>query len=670
MLTLIGRKSSAQVVNTSRRTRTRTRTRTHTWRHSLVHAFHVVGLVALASLGSGVRFVDASAAPFVEFLGQTFYVTRGEMQGSLDVAFDPIEREVLSVALTDPCGDGVQTGFADQGASWDPVDERLWTINQAREVKFWEDGSQTLLFTIPEIFEVPGVGPDTLESVRGLALDMEYVYVVDAGPDFGEIESNAWFKFTRDGVPVSSSKATDFTSQLDAAPDAIVDGICWIPPGSPFGEGLFLVALEHSGIQVIDENGFFVDEIVWQHEDIPLGAVPFAFAGITIDPLTGDLFLVENSESQMYVWVRLPDDEDAPVAYSIGAPQLRIHTETGECARRTFYGTGSTGDIFFSLAYRESDGGFWTSDYNSGRLYILDPRSGLKSDTGISGPVNIWGMAYDSTNDRLFLHASDAQEMHVYEFSSGLFSQLPEQTGVFARDIAYRPMDGFLYSVAGGVPSELVRIDPQTGEATAVGPTADVVGLDYDASSDRILGIIRATAQLVSIDPGTGAWTVEEELGEQAFSWEALGIIPHSPGATSSADEWEDWGEWDDWDDGGGPAGAARLKVTPNPTSGRVQLDCRIGSSSVDEMEIHVIDAQGRRVRTLRPGNGSGSDGMQSVTWDGKDQAGRVVPSGIYYAVTRSAALRRDLGPVSTEGMDAASPTDESRGVAKIVVRR
>jgi flagellar hook assembly protein FlgD len=43
-----------------------------------------------------------------------------------------------------------------------------------------------------------------------------------------------------------------------------------------------------------------------------------------------------------------------------------------------------------------------------------------------------------------------------------------------------------------------------------------------------------------------------------------------------------------------------------------------------------VLDASGRRVRTLA--DGAGTAGAHSAAWDGHDDAGRAVPPGIYFA--------------------------------------
>ena len=45
--------------------------------------------------------------------------------------------------------------------------------------------------------------------------------------------------------------------------------------------------------------------------------------------------------------------------------------------------------------------------------------------------------------------------------------------------------------------------------------------------------------------------------------------------------------------------------------------------------EVMLYDVRGRRVRTLTRGDYSA--GMQSLIWDGRDESGRSVASGIYF---------------------------------------
>jgi hypothetical protein len=68
---------------------------------------------------------------------------------------------------------------------------------------------------------------------------------------------------------------------------------------------------------------------------------------------------------------------------------------------------------------------------------------------------------------------------------------------------------------------------------------------------------------------------------------------------------------------------------TPNPfaTSTRIAFDVAPGEAA--NVTIEVFDVQGRLVRSLaRDRRASGND---AVVWDGRDDGGRVVPSGVYF---------------------------------------
>ena len=65
----------------------------------------------------------------------------------------------------------------------------------------------------------------------------------------------------------------------------------------------------------------------------------------------------------------------------------------------------------------------------------------------------------------------------------------------------------------------------------------------------------------------------------------------------------------------------------PNPftQSARIRLDLDRQAS----LELKVVDAAGRRIRTLA--SGSHSEGSQVFRWDGHDEGGRAMPSGVYF---------------------------------------
>src|SRR5262249_9715988 len=75
-------------------------------------------------------------------------------------------------------------------------------------------------------------------------------------------------------------------------------------------------------------------------------------------------------------------------------------------------------------------------------------------------------------------------------------------------------------------------------------------------------------------------------------------------------------------------AGPALLSSAPNPARGEativVTLPIRAG------IHIHLIDAAGRTIRTLASGEGFPA-GESLLHWDGRDDAGQLVRSGVYF---------------------------------------
>ena len=75
----------------------------------------------------------------------------------------------------------------------------------------------------------------------------------------------------------------------------------------------------------------------------------------------------------------------------------------------------------------------------------------------------------------------------------------------------------------------------------------------------------------------------------------------------------------------GAPAHGDRLSVNPNP----FRLRTSISLPAAEPNRVAVFDASGRLVRILTAPAASKSS---SVSWDGTDEAGRRLPSGVYYA--------------------------------------
>ena len=86
-----------------------------------------------------------------------------------------------------------------------------------------------------------------------------------------------------------------------------------------------------------------------------------------------------------------------------------------------------------------------------------------------------------------------------------------------------------------------------------------------------------------------------------------------------------------------GPAAAAGIAAAyPNPFRERVGIVLRLPSAAT--VFVSVYDVQGRQVRSLDPARLA--PGEHVLVWDGRDDAGRTCPSGLYFARCHEAGPR------------------------------
>jgi hypothetical protein len=76
-----------------------------------------------------------------------------------------------------------------------------------------------------------------------------------------------------------------------------------------------------------------------------------------------------------------------------------------------------------------------------------------------------------------------------------------------------------------------------------------------------------------------------------------------------------------------GGAGVLVYRVRPNPFRDRVRIDYRLARRPAGPLMIY--STLGREIRALTVGGRS--EGTHRVIWDGKDQTGQPVPSGVYF---------------------------------------
>jgi hypothetical protein len=80
-------------------------------------------------------------------------------------------------------------------------------------------------------------------------------------------------------------------------------------------------------------------------------------------------------------------------------------------------------------------------------------------------------------------------------------------------------------------------------------------------------------------------------------------------------------------DPGDGLAVTALYQNSPNPFGDLTEIGYSVEASA--DVTLDIFNVAGKRVRTLAPG--WASPGRHSVAWDGADDHGTAMPSGIYY---------------------------------------
>jgi hypothetical protein len=395
--------------------------------------------------------------------------------------------------------------------------------------------------------------------------------------------------------------------------------------------GLFLIPLEHSGIQVVDAEGMFVAKFRWNTQSLPSLVVPAAFTGLTIDPATGNLVLVNNDGGgSTQHWTRL---DQAPGAKSptaaafsyvvgVGGSQAWLQHPNPGCNQPLMAPVppppASEPYLLFGLAYRPLDNELYSVDFGSGELWRFDPRYGRGTFVASTGVNSIWGCAYDESRDILYGAQETSNQtlgtrIHTVHPVTGAASPLPGSVGFHMTDIGFNPVDNHIYGVSG---TQLIRIDRDTGVGVVVAQTVYVTGIDYDPVSNRLIGMRSDSPNIWSIDAATGAYEIIGNAPRSSFGnhigWEGLAVIPvgNALSDVSTVVRPPSLSVW----------------VSPNPSASTTFAGFALPRAAV--ADVAVYDIAGRLVRRLV------SDplpaGPQRIAWDGRDGDGRQVGAGVY----------------------------------------
>ncbi|MDM7916763.1 MAG: M14 family zinc carboxypeptidase [Candidatus Eisenbacteria bacterium] len=197
--------------------------------------------------------------------------------------------------------------------------------------------------------------------------------------------------------------------------------------------------------------------------------------------------------------------------------------------------------------------------------------------------------------------------------------------------------DFTLYSVgsANQQPGPPTPLDPPDGGmvvstvtltvGNAEDPEGDPLTYGFRVYADAAFTDLVASVDEVASGEGATSWQVDPPLPSGTYYWRAFAKDAEVRGMYSPAFRF-DFRATSGASDPAREA-AAGILVTPNPASAGTRIRYMIPATLTSRLSIH--DPQGRVVRELR--TVPSATGWHEVVWDGRDDAGRRVPSGAYW---------------------------------------
>ncbi len=81
------------------------------------------------------------------------------------------------------------------------------------------------------------------------------------------------------------------------------------------------------------------------------------------------------------------------------------------------------------------------------------------------------------------------------------------------------------------------------------------------------------------------------------------------------------------------PGTSTILSNYPNPFNPATTISFNLNSENIEETELSIYNMKGQRIKTISSFESSNSDNSNrySVIWDGTDETGKAIPSGIYF---------------------------------------
>ncbi len=303
-----------------------------------------------------------------------------------------------------------------------------------------------------------------------------------------------------------------------------------------------------------------------------------------------------------------------------------------------------------------------TGSGSGGVMLTLDPNTGAGSLIGPSGFTEVRGLTVhpaskvlyatsgvgsSSNVSRINASAGDAHQYRTFNLSSvrgiafdrtthelygartnGLLVKMDLESGdtTFVGltgisnlySLSFNPLTNEMWGLQwNSTNSKLFRINKQTGASTEVGPLgqgqAQSMAFDQDGKLFALIGIPSAVTQLARIDTSTGTATT-------------IGNLNFIHGLSLAVDGSVILDVHENPVGGLPPAKFELYQNFPNPFNPTTNI--RFGIPSASLIRLRIYNLLGQQVKTLV--HGYRGAGKWDVTWDGTNDAGKLVSSGVY----------------------------------------
>ncbi len=205
-------------------------------------------------------------------------------------------------------------------------------------------------------------------------------------------------------------------------------------------------------------------------------------------------------------------------------------------------------------------------------------------------------------------------ELFTVDMATGELTSIGQTTIPLLSGLSINPLNGELWGIS--LVNKLYKIDKTNGQSTLVGNpgfsrTPDIV-FDDQGNLYGLAGGENDVSELISIDTTTGAGTVIGSVGVVGVAGLAIKTAP-VVGINDPVAEVV-------------PRTTELLQNYPNPFNPLTIVNYQL---SIDNwVTLKVYDLLGRKVKTLV--NERKAAGSYTVKWDGRDDAGRPLASGVY----------------------------------------